>query len=77
MLDAQQEAGIFTPEKLDEAQLVKYIEALIIYGKYDAAYAYIDKVRCERLNPKRVLRLCDYYIRIGIESDEPINIILI
>ncbi len=70
MLDAQQEAGIFTSEKLDEAQLVKYIEALIIHGKYDAAYAYIDKVRCERLNPKRVLRLCDYYIRKGIESDE-------
>lgn len=70
LLDEQQRAGLFVPEELNEAQLVKYIEALIIHGKYDAAYALIGKVRCERLNPKRVLRLCDHVIRGGIESDE-------
>ena len=70
LLDAQQEDGLFVPDELLESQLVKYIEALIIHGKYDDAYKLIHRVRHERLNPKRVLKLCDYIIKRAAESEE-------
>lgn len=58
------------PEELTEGQLAKLCEALIVHGRYDDAYRIAGMVREERLNPKRVLRLCDQILDKAENSEE-------
>ena len=58
------------PEELTEGQLAKLCEALIVHGRYREAYNISGMVREERLNPKRVLRMCDQILDEAEASEE-------
>lgn len=57
-------------DELNETYLIKLIEALITHGKYVDAYNLTDRVREERINAKRVLKLCDQYLIDAENSEE-------
>lgn len=57
-------------EELTEGYLAKLSEALLVHGRYDEAYKITKLVRTERLNPKRLLRLCDHILELSLEREE-------
>lgn len=57
-------------EELNEEYLAKLSEALLIHGRYSEAYNIAGMVREERLNPKRMLRLCDHILEEAENSEK-------
>ena len=52
MLATQHGEGIFEHNPLLEAQRIKLIEILIIYGRYEDAYRLIEGVSFEGISPQ-------------------------
>lgn len=57
-------------KELNEVYLAKLVEAFITHGNYDEAYRLSAEVRDDRLNAKRVLKLCDQILTKAEQSDE-------
>lgn len=68
MLATQHGEGIFEHNPLLEAQRIKLIEILIIYGRYEDAYRLMEGVSFEGISPKRAMRLCTVMIK-GHEAE--------
>lgn len=52
----------FDMSDLSEGCIVKYVETLIVHGKYEKAFRLGKNVRLDRFNPKRILKMCDYLL---------------
>ncbi len=56
-------------DALSQANRIKLLETYITLGRYEKAIELIYKVECDKVEPKRLLKLCTYMIHNGSKEE--------